>query len=1081
MKNGWLFIIMLFINTLLFAAAQNDWENEQVFGINKEPAHNTYIPYASLQQALTDVAGYSPYYLSLNGAWKFNWVKHPDMRPKDFYKPAFDVTCWDDIPVPSNWQMHGYGKPVYTNVTYPFAKDWPRIMTPVPEHWTKHELPNPVGSYRRDFDIPADWDGKQIFLHFRGVKSAMYVWVNGVKVGYSQGSMTPAEFDITRYIKPGQNTLAVEVYRWSDGSYLEDQDFWRLSGIYRDVFLYATPKLHVRDFFVRSELADDFKFADFLFTAKIKRYDNGGSNSATLDVYLLDKDEKPGQPVFSKNVTGVGTGKEVTIDLSARIDNPKLWSAEIPNLYTVLVVLKDEKGGITEVETCLFGFRRIEIKDQQLWVNGQSVLLKGANRHEHDPFDGRAVSLQRMIRDIELFKQFNCNTVRTCHYPDHPDWYKLCDLYGLYVIDEANIESHGYGYGKESLAKQPEWEKAHVDRMISMVERDKNHPSVIIWSMGNEAGGGRNFDAVYKTAKEIDRTRPIHYERYNKRADIESCMYPEIGWLEKQGQKDSPKPFFMCEYAHAMGNAVGNLQEYWDVVEKYPRLIGGCIWDWVDQGLAIPVPGKEGEYYFGYGSDFGDFPNDYNFCMNGLTTPDRQVTPKMIEMKKVYQYIALTADDVLNGKVSVKNKYQFINLNAFDLSWTLAEDGTVIQSGLLPSMDLQPGETTTVTVPFTKPQLIPGAEYRLRLDFTLKTDTRWAKKGHVMAWQQLDVPWETAPKPVIDTAGMPGLALVENKQDATVTGKDFVLIFSKEDGTIKQLVYGNKTVICYEKPVVKFTSNRALKQDVKTEINGPAPNFFRAPVDNDHQFGRGVGPKWHESQLDKVTHTVEYVKISKILDQKVEIAVNLLSVAGQGFTVNSNVTYTIWGNGFVNIETNFQPDALDFALPKLGLLVKLPGDMEYVEWYGRGPHENYWDRKRSADIGRYTRTVTDMFEPYVRPQDMANREDIRWLTVTDRNGRGLMITAETVVDFSALHYTAQDLDKAQHPFELTPRDETVLCIDAGQQGLGGASCGPPPMERYIFKSAPTTLSFGIRPYNPLYGDMAEYSRQVLPE
>jgi len=445
---------VLFFAATLFAA-QNDWENEQVFGTNKEPAHATYIPYASLEQAQADVAEYSPFYLSLNGTWKFNWVKHPDMRPMDFYKTDFDVSFWDDISVPSNWQMQGYGTPIYTNVTYPFAKDWPNIMTPVPEHWTKHDLPNPVGSYRRNFDVPKDWSGREIFLHFAGVKSAMTVWVNGEKVGYSQGSMTPAEFDVTKFVHPGENVLAVEVYRWSDGSYLEDQDMWRLSGIYRDVFLYATPAVHVRDFFVRSELSDDFKSATFLFKGNVKNYASTSEAVGAVDIYLVADGEPLGDPIISTPIKMPPISREKVIDLQAAIANPQLWSAEIPNLYTVIVVLKDGNKKVAEVLSTPFGFRKVEIKDSQLWVkikdsqlwvNGKSVLLKGANRHEHDPYDGRAISLQRMIQDITLMKQFNCNVVRTSHYPDHPDWYKLCDKYGLYVIAEANIESHGYGY-----------------------------------------------------------------------------------------------------------------------------------------------------------------------------------------------------------------------------------------------------------------------------------------------------------------------------------------------------------------------------------------------------------------------------------------------------------------------------------------------------------------------------------------------------------------------------------------------------------------------------------------------------------
>jgi len=1071
---------MIFSLTSLPPSSQNDWENEQINGINKEPPHCSYIPYAGLEQALADVPDSSPYYISLNGVWKFSWVRHPDMRPKDFFKPEFDASYWDDIIVPSNLEMKGYGKPIYSNVTYPFAKDWPRIMSPVPEAWTKHELPNPVGSYRRDFEIPEAWSGREIFLHFRGVQSAMYVWVNGEKIGYSEDSMTPAEFDITRFVSPGKNVLAVEVYRWSDGSYLEDQDFWRLSGIYRDVFIYAVPRLHVRDFFLCSEMPGDFQSARFLFKGRIKNYAGEKSKSAFLEIYLIDEKEKPDKPILMQKLGSLDSSQEIVTELSCSVESPRLWSAEVPNLYTVLVVLRDSDQNITEALSSRFGFRKIEIRDQRLLVNGKSVLLKGANRHEFDPFDGRAISPDRMIQDITLMKQFNCNTVRTSHYPNHPFWYKLCDQYGLYVIDEANIESHGYGYGEESLARQPSWEKAHVERMTAMVERDKNHPSVIIWSMGNEAGAGPNFISCYKAAKAIDHTRPIHYERYNEIADIESVMYPAVDWLEEQGKKKDPKPFFMCEYAHSMGNATGNLQEYWDVIEKYPRLIGGCIWDWVDQGISIPVPGKPGEYFFGYGGDFGDVPNDYNFCCNGLTTPDRKITPKMIEMKKVYQYIAIDPGDLLKGTVRIKNKYQFLNLEEFDASRTLSEDGTIIDSGPLPILKLAPGEMAIVNVPFVKPSLKPGAEYWLRIEFALRKDELWAKKGHIIAWQQMALPFPAPPKTVIPEEEIPSLYFAETEDDITITGKDFLFIFSKKYGTIKQLLYGDREVIHYEKGGTGEKSEFMFRKDQrKAEANGPLPNFFRAPVDNDHQFGHGVGPKWRQMELWNVTHQPESVKIQRTSDKSVEIAVSLKSVAKKGYTVKSDILYKIRGNGFINVTANFTPDSLDFALPKLGLMFRLPGSLEYVEWYGRGPHENYRDRKRSADVGRYERTVTGMFEPYVRPQDMANRDDVRWVALTDRSGRGVLIKADDVFSFSALHFTAEDLDIAEHPYELKERSETILCIDVCHQGLGGASCGPPPLPQYTFKAEPKTFSFSIRPYDPLCGDPAAYARKIL--
>jgi len=548
------------------AIAQNDWENEEVIGINKEAPHAQYVPYSTIAQAVADVPINSFMYLSLNGTWKFNWVRHPNLRPTDFYRNDFDVRSWDDIEVPSCWEMKGYGTPIYSNVTYPYERNPPMILGNPPANFTQNKEPDPVGSYRRDFELPADWAGKDIIIHFDGVMSAFYIWVNGQKVGYSQGSMTPAEFNITKYLKPGINNVSAEVYRWCDGSYLEDQDFWRLSGIYRDVYLYAVPKIHLRDFTLKTVFNDDLSQATL--NIDLQFHNGGGSGSNTCDVYLTKWGQLPdeGNPVTSIPVKSVSTRNGLKVTKSIVVDKPMLWSAELPNLYQVIFVLKDASGKIAEVLSTPMGFRKIEIKDSQLWVNGQSIKIKGVNRHEHDPFTGRTVSFEVMKQDVELFKQFNINTVRTSHYPNHPDFYKLCDIYGVYVIDEANIESHGMGYGDQSLGHVVSWQKAHVDRTVRMVERDKNHPSVIIWSLGNEAGPGVNFVASRDAIKERDSERPVHYSIYNDVADIESTMYPSVERMEQTGQADSPKPFIMCEYAHDMGNAVGNLREYWAAI-----------------------------------------------------------------------------------------------------------------------------------------------------------------------------------------------------------------------------------------------------------------------------------------------------------------------------------------------------------------------------------------------------------------------------------------------------------------------------------------------------------------------------------
>ncbi|MEE4117355.1 MAG: glycoside hydrolase family 2 TIM barrel-domain containing protein [Marinilabiliaceae bacterium] len=1088
MNRRGLFSAIALLMAIAATAQVNDWENPDVIGINKEAAHATYIPYSDINQALNEIPDNSPWYQSLNGIWKFNWVSHPDMRLVDFYKTNYDVSYWDDIIVPSNWQLQGYGKPIYTNVRYPFAKNPPMIMGPAPKGYTKNELPNPVGAYKRDFIIPENWSGREIFVHFAGVKSAFYLWINGVKVGYSQGSMTPAEFNISDYVSPGENTISVEVYRWSDGSYLEDQDFWRLSGIYRDVFLYSTPQVHLWDYFLKSELSDDFSSAKFIADLKFKNYGGGGAH--TLETYLLKDGEKysNNKALIVTEIKSVSKNKGFNTTITSEIDNPELWSAEIPNLYRVVFVLKDDSGKVLEALSSTFGFRKIEIKDQQLWVNGESVKLKGVNRHEHDPYTGRYVSLESMIRDVVLFKQFNVNTVRTCHYPDHPDFYKLCDRYGIYVIDEANVESHGMGYGDESLGHDVAWQKAHVDRQISMVERDKNHPSVIIWSMGNEAGPGVNFEACRKAILAIDSSRPIHYERYNEVADIESSMYPSVEWLENTGKKDSPKPYIMCEYAHAMGNAVGNLKEYWDIIESHKRLIGGCIWDWVDQGLAKAVPGREDEIFFAYGGDYGDRPTDWNFCINGLTTPDRQVTPKMEEMKKVYQYVGFEALDAAAGKIKISNKYQFINLSEFSFHWTLEDDGKVIKAAGLKSLDLAPGESLVLDLDMDDIKFIRGHEYFLNVRFALKTDNIWGKQGHVIAREQFPLVYASTLQ--LDPADMMNMEEIfpvkvgELENDLTIKGKFFSVTFNSEAGTITGLEYFGNRVI--ETDRVAFEGVRPETRMLYTEmshdknIGGPLPNIFRAPVDNDYIFGGGHGPKWRMAGLDKMLHKVKTFTHEILNEKAVRISVEIESKSPTDYTLITKSVYTVWGNGCIDVENTFYPDKAEWPLARLGFLMELKEGFENVEYFGAGPHENYVDRKYSAEIGKYSTTVDDMFVPYIRPQDCANRSDVRWFTVTNRSGFGLMISAPGNMSFSALHYTPVDLEKANHPYELKKRKETILTIDASHCGLGGGSCGPGPMERYLLPAEEASFKYSIRPWESHLGSEADAARKLFP-
>jgi beta-galactosidase len=711
-----------------------DWENPAMIGRNKEAPHATLTPFPTAQEALRGDRLDSPWVKSLNGPWNFHWSPNPASRPTEFFDPAFDVSDWDEIPVPANWQLHGYGFPIYTNIAYAWGEpDPPRVP---------HD-DNPVGSYRREFTVPEDWDGRQVFLHFAGVDSAFYLWVNGEDVGYSQGSRTPAEFDITSFLQPGANVVAAEVYRYSDGSYLECQDFWRISGIFRDVFLYSVADLDIRDFEVRTLLDEDYRDAILEVDIEVRSFGDEPA-TARVEVELLDASgDRVGEVASAWTEVTREEGFEVTI--ATPVEDPLKWSAETPHLYTLVLTLKDGEDEVVEVISSRVGFRSSEIKDGQLLVNGVPILIKGANRHEHHPETGHYVDRESMIEDILLMKRHNLNAVRTSHYPDTVEFYDLTDEYGLYVIDEANIESHGIGYEPDkTLGNKPEWELAHMDRTISMVERDKNHPSIIIWSLGNEGGDGVNFQATSDWIQQRDATRPVHYERaeLEPHTDIYAPMYARIDDIVEYAENHTDRPLILCEYSHAMGNSNGNFKEYWDAIYEHRQLQGGFVWDWVDQGLIKEVPGRPGETFFAYGGDFepeGVYHDD-NFLMNGLVSADRTPHPGLYEVKKVYQYIRTSAVDLSRGEVEIRNIYDFINLDFVEATWSVAADGATIGSGVLPALDIEPGQSRTVTIPLPEIVPAPGVEYWLNLNFRLAEDTPWAEAGHEVAWEQFALP-----------------------------------------------------------------------------------------------------------------------------------------------------------------------------------------------------------------------------------------------------------------------------------------------------------------------------------------------------
>ena len=1001
------------VNAITFKTqSNNDWENQNIIGINKLPYRSTFTPFASVDELRGDASFAKPWInanssrtMSLNGKWKFHWSPSPEARPAKFFAPNYNTDKWDEIDVPSNWEMLGYGTPIYTNVVYPIHNNPPFIE---PQNgYTIVNEPNAVGSYVRQFTMPAEWKGKEVFVHFNGVYSAFYVWVNGKRVGYSQNSTNDARFDITRFVKKGVNTIAVEVYRWSDGSYLEDQDMFRLSGIYRDVFLVATPKVQLADVALSSQfVGGDLAKAKLVVGTELAGH--GTKANATVRVTLLDT---KGKTVDSRSAQIAGKG-EIAIDVA----NPALWTAETPNLYTVIVETLNAKGEVLEATSLKHGFRKIEIKNNKLYINDMLTLLKGANRHETHPQYGKAVPVESIEQDVVLFKRHNLNTVRTSHYPNDPRSYALYDYYGLYVIDEANQECHG----NHSLTRNPDWEKAYVDRAVSLVQRDKNHPSVVIWSLGNESGGGCNIEAEYKAVRALD-PRPIHYEGQNEVADIDSHMYPSIESMMKMDQNGAQKPYVLCEYAHAMGNAIGNLEEYWDYIEYHSkRMIGGCIWDWVDQSLNKYGEPKENLYY---GGSFGDVPNDADFCANGIVTADRRITPKLLEVKKVYQYVsfALAAD----GKsVTLHNRYIALNLKDFGLKYAIYRNGKLVSQHTAALPDCAP--TKRCTVALQLPETTDDGEYFIDFDLVLGNDCPWAKAGYSIAAEQVALRTadlslkaaavaENAPFKIHKEHGSGKNIIVINTGDAKIT-------FDAKRGYLTGLNYGGKEML-HRMKGFEFNWYRSISNDGREWQN---------TTTTPDEFGY---------RLDEETNTV--------------IVVSTHTTQVGDASIPYTLRYTIYPGGTIDIDASFTTGE-KVSVPRLSLQSLLSPRLENVTYYGRGPIENYPDRKNAAFVGLYNTTVSAMREHYVRAQSMGSRTDTRWLTLTDDLGSGIKITADGTLQFSALHYTDVDLWDVRygHLLPTIERKEVVLNIDCQYRGIGNASCGPGPRKKY--EIAPNT-------------------------
>ncbi len=1058
-------------------AELRDWENPAVFGRNKRTAHVPLASYPELALARTGNRMASPNVRSLNGQWKFTLAPRPEAVPQGFTADRFDDSGWSEIAVPGNWQLQGAADiPIYTNVVYPFPPNPPFVPAE-----------NPTGCYRTTFQVDPAWQGRSIRLVFEAVDSAFYVWVNGKEVGYSQDSRLPAEFDITPYVRlDGPNTLAVQVMRYCDGSYLEDQDMWLLSGIQRDVLLVSKPQVCLEDFSVRTLLDDRYEDAELKIDAQV----TGGPQvgSYTVEAALYDAQ---GQPVFEQPLSGgvssrllYHPGKFAHAQLSGQVAAPKKWTAETPHLYTLVLALKNEQGQVVDIESCKVGFRQVEIKDGIILLNGRRLVLRGVDRHEHHPVLGRVMTEAYMRREIILMKQLNFNTVRTSHYPDHPTWYDLCDEYGIYLIDETNLETHGVW---DQLSNDPAWLPAYVDRASRMVLRDKNHPSILFWSLGNESGCGTNHHAMAAWIRAYDPTRLIHYESGFPGpavSDVISVMYPNLDMMKVLlTDVREKRPLVMCEYAYAKGNTLGNFYKFWDMVDAYPRFQGGCIWDWSDKALLHHT--EKGQAYYAYGGDFGgDFNykqqhEDPQMCCNGVVGPDLVPHPGAYEAKKVQAPVGIRAGGVqpwfflrteaskpdpvagLDGRFTVWNKYHTLDLSHLDILWELSEDGQVIQSGRLEPLNTPPDGRSELVIPFQQPgALTPGAEYHLNIRLVLAQDTTWARQGHEVAWQQFVVPFAVPPKPVVRLKTMPELHVVEAEAAVTVQGAGFTVVFDRSEG--------------------RMVSYRAGGAELLR--SGPLENYYRAPTDFDLLMGNPNASvhKWRAAGLDRLERSLRSLEVAQVSPRCVQVRASAeLRAAEVGHGIESVVTYRVYGNGEVAIENSVQVSSLMPYLPRIGMELVLPGNFERLTWFGRGPHENYWDRKLGAAVGLYTSTAAEQYTPYVFPSECGGKEDVRWLALTDAQGSGWLVTALSPLHVDAMHLTTQNLAEARHTYDLEPQPDVIVHLDGLHMGVGGddgwmASVHP----EFLIQPGRYQFGFRLRPVTAK-DDLSALGRTIL--
>lgn len=999
---------MIVVFTMLIALqvqAQDipDWENPEIISINKEPYHNSLVLPSGKSECKEIV--------SLNGKWKYKWSPKPDIRPVDFFKTDFDVSQWEEISVPGSWQLQGFDIPIYVNINYPFQRDQPRVTSEPPKDWYAYENRNPVGSYVTTFQVAPGSKDKQYYIHFEGVESAMYLWVNGQKAGYSENSFSPAEFDVTNFVKEGENRLAVEVYRWSDGSYLEDQDFWRLSGIFRPVELWIRPKVHIRNYTIIAEPSKDF--ASSVVGAKISIRNQYKKKLSNLELEMKisgkDKNGKNLEKILVQKIPLVNGFDQQEVVLKDVLANPRLWSSEDPYLYDVIMLLRDKKKEVEKFQYYL-GIRRIEVNGEILEINGKPVKLKGVNRHDFHPRTGRYVDYTTIEQDVRLIKQGNFNMVRTAHYPHTPYFYEMCDRYGLYVMSDANQESHGYGIGNKVIGDSPEWTKAHVDRALSMVQRDINSPSVVFWSLGNEGGRGMNLRAMRDTVKTIDPTRLVYSDSDRSVSDVYDDGYLAPEKLKELADKTSDRPVFMREYAHAMGNSLGNFQEYWDVIESDKSIAGAAIWDWVDQSIAGKKDGSplsfsaditsyilQPDEYWAYGGDFGDRPNDGSFCINGLVGADRIPHPHYYEAQKVQQYIDFSLMPG-SSNVQVINKYDFTSLNDFEYSYEFLNNGKVIKAAEQP---LNANEV--LEIPFG---VEARGELMLHVYAKLSKSTRWAEKGFVVARKQF---------------------VMNPNAIAKLTATDNTPVIKKTDSSVE--VVTSQHVIVFNATNGSMKSWKVNGQEV---LQGELEPYFWKPA-NENQRRNGYNTRlgsWRDAAKNRVvknvTCTTENGLALVVFDMSLPV--------GAGYQLK----YTVNGAGKIQVEADYKPVATDIALiPKFGMRLRLPANMSIVEWYGRGEFENYPDRKTAALIGLYKLPLESFITAYVVPQDNANRCDVRWFSLESTSGSKLKVTGLQPLCFRAWPYSEEDIELNKHDYQLPRRDFVNVNIDLNIKGVGG--------------------------------------------